>query len=242
MGDRATPQRYGSPTGDRGRSDPRQLRPMDRRAGRGTAAVGGPRPAMGGRRPGEGRAERSSRPAPRRRTGPRLRGTEGGPWPWPPHSSRRSGLTGQSNSRSASPPDRCGRTTTWSSPSPTAGRSSASRTGARGRPACEKRTCARSGYTTGGTRRPRCCSRKTCTPGSSWRSWATRRCERRRTPRRGRPHGKSAVGLTWHRIRSSGHHDGTRNDQGRSPGGERPGHEGGAEGTRTPDPHTARPS
>ena len=34
----------------------------------------------------------------------------------------------------------------------------------------------------GGTRRPRCCSRKTCTPGSSWRSWATRRCERRRTP------------------------------------------------------------
>jgi integrase len=32
----------------------------------------------------------------------------------------------------------------------------------------------------------------------------------------------------------------TRDDSGRSPDGERPGHRGGAEGTRTPDPHTAR--
>ncbi|NEK87813.1 site-specific integrase [Blastococcus saxobsidens] len=32
----------------------------------------------------------------------------------------------------------------------------------------------------------------------------------------------------------------TRDDSGRSPEGERPGHPGGAEGTRTPDPHTAR--
>ncbi|WP_255418035.1 tyrosine-type recombinase/integrase [Geodermatophilus sp. TF02-6] len=32
----------------------------------------------------------------------------------------------------------------------------------------------------------------------------------------------------------------TRDDSGRPPGGERPGHRGGAEGTRTPDPHTAR--
>ncbi|MGY5884658.1 tyrosine-type recombinase/integrase [Modestobacter lacusdianchii] len=32
----------------------------------------------------------------------------------------------------------------------------------------------------------------------------------------------------------------TRDDSGRSPEGERPGHTGGAEGTRTPDPHTAR--
>src|SRR5919112_1792949 len=31
----------------------------------------------------------------------------------------------------------------------------------------------------------------------------------------------------------------TRDDSGRSPEGERPGHTGGAEGTRTPDPHTA---
>src|SRR5919199_3030775 len=31
----------------------------------------------------------------------------------------------------------------------------------------------------------------------------------------------------------------TRDDSGRSPEGERPGHRGGAEGTRTPDPHTA---
>jgi integrase len=31
----------------------------------------------------------------------------------------------------------------------------------------------------------------------------------------------------------------TRDDSGRPPGGERPGHRGGAEGTRTPDPHTA---
>ncbi len=31
----------------------------------------------------------------------------------------------------------------------------------------------------------------------------------------------------------------TRDDPGRSPEGERPGHRGGAEGTRTPDPHTA---
>src|SRR5919202_3903442 len=31
----------------------------------------------------------------------------------------------------------------------------------------------------------------------------------------------------------------TRDDSGRPPEGERPGHEGGAEGTRTPDPHTA---
>src|SRR3954471_14109554 len=31
----------------------------------------------------------------------------------------------------------------------------------------------------------------------------------------------------------------TRDDAGRSPEGERPGHRGGAEGTRTPDPHTA---
>ncbi|CCG02024.1 Integrase [Blastococcus saxobsidens DD2] len=31
----------------------------------------------------------------------------------------------------------------------------------------------------------------------------------------------------------------TRDDSGRSPDGERPGHRGGAEGTRTPDPHTA---
>jgi hypothetical protein len=36
---------------------------------------------VGGRRPGEGRAERSSRPTPRRRTGPRPRGAEGGPQP-----------------------------------------------------------------------------------------------------------------------------------------------------------------
>jgi integrase len=34
----------------------------------------------------------------------------------------------------------------------------------------------------------------------------------------------------------------TRDDSGHSPEGERPGHRGGAEGTRTPDPHTARPS
>jgi len=34
----------------------------------------------------------------------------------------------------------------------------------------------------------------------------------------------------------------TRDDSGRPPEGERPGHRGGAEGTRTPDPHTARPS
>ncbi|TYP81164.1 tyrosine-type recombinase/integrase [Blastococcus xanthinilyticus] len=32
----------------------------------------------------------------------------------------------------------------------------------------------------------------------------------------------------------------TRDDSGRPPNGERPGHRGGAEGTRTPDPHTAR--
>jgi hypothetical protein len=32
----------------------------------------------------------------------------------------------------------------------------------------------------------------------------------------------------------------TRDDSGRPPEGERPGHRGGAEGTRTPDPHTAR--
>src|ERR671917_1595818 len=32
----------------------------------------------------------------------------------------------------------------------------------------------------------------------------------------------------------------TRDDSGRSPEGERPGHRRGAEGTRTPDPHTAR--
>ncbi|MGY1760887.1 tyrosine-type recombinase/integrase [Geodermatophilus sp. SYSU D00779] len=32
----------------------------------------------------------------------------------------------------------------------------------------------------------------------------------------------------------------TRDNSGRSPEGERPGHRGGAEGTRTPDPHTAR--
>src|ERR671919_1327232 len=31
----------------------------------------------------------------------------------------------------------------------------------------------------------------------------------------------------------------TRDDSGRSPEGERPGHRGGAEGTRTPNPHTA---
>src|SRR3712207_484070 len=31
----------------------------------------------------------------------------------------------------------------------------------------------------------------------------------------------------------------TRDDSGRSPQGERPGRRGGAEGTRTPDPHTA---
>ena len=34
----------------------------------------------------------------------------------------------------------------------------------------------------------------------------------------------------------------TRDDSGRSLEGERPGHWGGAEGTRTPDPHTARPT
>src|SRR3712207_869319 len=32
----------------------------------------------------------------------------------------------------------------------------------------------------------------------------------------------------------------TRDDSGRSPEGEGPGHRGGAEGTRSPDPHTAR--
>jgi hypothetical protein len=34
----------------------------------------------------------------------------------------------------------------------------------------------------------------------------------------------------------------TTNDSGRPPEGERPDQRGGAEGTRTPDPHTARPS
>ena len=34
----------------------------------------------------------------------------------------------------------------------------------------------------------------------------------------------------------------TRDESGRPPGGERPARRGGTEGTRTPDPHTARPS
>jgi integrase len=56
------------------------------------------------------------------------------PWRSRPHSSRRCAPTGPPSARSALQPARCGRTTTWSSPSPTAGRSSASRTGAPGRP------------------------------------------------------------------------------------------------------------
>src|SRR5919206_2684715 len=40
-------------------------------------------------------------------------------------------------------------------------------------------------------------------------------------------------------LTSKGIQTATRDDSGRSPEGERPGHRGGAEGTRTPDPHTA---
>ena len=43
-------------------------------------------------------------------------------------------------------------------------------------------------------------------------------------------------------LASKGRQTATRDDSGRPPEGERPGHTGGAEGTRTPDPHTARPS
>ncbi|MCZ2857740.1 tyrosine-type recombinase/integrase [Blastococcus sp. VKM Ac-2987] len=43
-------------------------------------------------------------------------------------------------------------------------------------------------------------------------------------------------------LPGQGRQTATRDDSGRSPEGERPGHRGGAEGTRTPDPHTARPS
>ena len=40
-------------------------------------------------------------------------------------------------------------------------------------------------------------------------------------------------------LTGKGRQTATRDDSGRSPEGERPGHRGGAEGTRTPDPHTA---
>jgi hypothetical protein len=105
-----------------------------------------------------------------------------GPWRCPHNSSMHCGRTGPRSSRSESPPARCGKTTTWSSPSPTAGRSSASRTGAPGRHSCATQECARSGCTTGGTPRRRCCCPRACIRGSSWRCSATHRCERRRTP------------------------------------------------------------
>jgi integrase len=41
----------------------------------------------------------------------------------------------------------------------------------------------------------------------------------RTRPGRGGPDGEGAVGVSWHRIGSSGHHAGTRDDEGRSPSG-----------------------
>ena len=41
----------------------------------------------------------------------------------------------------------------------------------------------------------------------------------RTRPGRGGPDGQGAVGLTWHRRCSSGHHAGTKDDEGRSPDG-----------------------
>ncbi len=43
-------------------------------------------------------------------------------------------------------------------------------------------------------------------------------------------------------LAGKGRQTATRDDSGRSPEGERPGHTGAAEGTRTTDPHTARQS
>ena len=97
---------------------------------------------LGGAGPAAGSSPTSRWPPPRRTA------TPPGGQPCSPNPSRPCELTGPRNSRSASPLVRCGRNTTWSSPSPTADRSSASRTGAHGRPSYAKRTCARSDFRT----------------------------------------------------------------------------------------------
>jgi hypothetical protein len=136
----------------------------------------------------------------------------------------------------------------WSSSSPTAGRSIRRPTTTSGRACSARAASATCACTTGATQPPPCCAARAstrvvmallghsqvCTTMDIYShvvpSLAREAADRMGTlplPSRG---GRTATTTA------------TGDDAGRPPGGERPGRTGGAEGTRTPDHHTARPS